>query len=118
MRGDSAACSCIENYIGVPPNCRPQCTINPECPPHLACMQQKCRDPCVGLCGLNAQCSVVNHQAVCTCVDGYNGNPFSVCEVIAKGESAKNNFLFLSFSFPYLQKLSPLACGRISAGKC
>lgn len=117
VRGDSSACSCIENYIGVPPNCRPQCTINPECPPHLACMQQKCRDPCVGLCGLNAQCTVVNHHAVCACVDGYSGNPFSVCEAIPEGESTKEQFfIFLSFFFSYLQ-ISSFACRR-SAGKC
>lgn len=86
VRGDSPACSCIENYIGLPPNCRPECTINPECPPQLACMQQKCRDPCVGLCGLNAQCSVVNHHAVCACAAGYTGNPFSACERTPEGE--------------------------------
>lgn len=86
VRGDSPACSCVENYVGLPPNCRPECTINPECPPQLACMQQKCRDPCVGLCGLNAQCSVVNHHAVCACLAGYTGNPFSACERVPEGE--------------------------------
>lgn len=86
VRNESFACSCQSNYIGVPPNCRPECTINPECPPHLACMQQRCRNPCNGVCGINAQCSVVNHNAVCSCYDNYQGDPFSLCQVIEKGE--------------------------------
>lgn len=115
VRGDSPACSCIENYIGLPPNCRPECTINPECPPQLACMQQKCRDPCVGLCGLNAQCSVVNHHAVCACIAGYSGNPFSACERVPEGEytQTRSLFFFVAISLP---QMSPFACG--AAGKC
>lgn len=119
VRGDSPACSCIANYIGVPPNCRPECTINPECPPHLACMQKKCRDPCVGLCGSNAQCSVVNHHAVCACAEGYTGNPFSTCEPVVKGEyTYKEKEFFVSFlSFFFSLRISPIACRR-KTGKC
>lgn len=88
-RGDSFACTCLPGYIGVPPNCRPECTINPECPPHQACMQQKCRDPCRGICGVNAQCTVVNHHASCSCLDSYSGDPFSQCSpIINTGEYA------------------------------
>jgi len=97
VRDDNPACSCIENYVGLPPNCRPECTINPECPPQLACMQQKCRDPCVGLCGPNAQCSVVNHHAICTCINGYTGNPFSACEQVPEGEYTTVMFYFFLF---------------------
>lgn len=86
VRGESPACSCSQNYIGVPPNCRPECTINPECATHLACIQQKCRDPCIGLCGVNARCSVVNHNAACVCADGFTGDPFSNCVAATKGE--------------------------------
>lgn len=99
MRGESPACSCLPNYIGIPPNCRPECTINPECPAHLACIQQKCRDPCVGLCGVNAQCSVVNHHAICTCVADYFGNAFSVCEPVLKGKSTYNFYITLALLF-------------------
>ena len=88
VRGDTFACSCMQNYVGVPPNCRPECTINPECPPHLACMQQRCRNPCDGICGVNAQCSVVNHNAVCSCNDNYRGDPFSLCQPAPKGKYA------------------------------
>lgn len=88
-RGDTFACSCLQGYIGVPPSCRPECTINPECPPHLACMQQKCRNPCNGICGVNAQCSVVNHHASCSCLENYSGDPFSQCSpIINTGEYA------------------------------
>ena len=82
VHGDVPACSCVPNYIGAPPNCRPECTINPECPPTLACINQRCVDPCTGSCGLNAVCSVVNHVAVCTCIQGYRGDPFASCTPI------------------------------------
>nr|CAD7425818.1 unnamed protein product [Timema monikensis] len=79
VRGESPACSCSPNYIGSPPNCRPECTINPECPSHLACVNQRCGDPCQGSCGTNARCSVVNHTPVCTCNPGHTGDPFNGC---------------------------------------
>lgn len=80
--GDSSACSCIQSYIGSPPNCRPECTINTECASNLACMNQKCGDPCPGSCGFNSRCSVINHTPVCTCETGYNGDPFQGCQRI------------------------------------
>lgn len=77
--GGSPSCSCSNNYIGSPPNCRPECTISSECSSNLACMQEKCKNPCVGACGLQAQCNVINHTPVCVCPDGYTGDPFSRC---------------------------------------
>lgn len=77
----SPSCSCLPTYIGSPPNCRPECTINSECPSNLACIQQKCRDPCPGACGSGAVCSVINHTPICTCPDGYTGDPFSYCQL-------------------------------------
>lgn len=79
VRGESPACSCLETYIGLPPNCRPECTINPECPSHLACINQKCRDVCTGSCGSNTVCNVVNHSPACSCIHGFTGDPFSNC---------------------------------------
>ena len=73
------ACSCVPGYIGPPPNCRPECVINSECPPNKACIQQKCGDPCVGACGINAKCDVANHNAICSCPYDYIGDPFSQC---------------------------------------
>lgn len=78
---DSPSCSCLSDYIGTPPNCRPECISNAECSNHLACLNQKCKDPCPGLCGSNAECRVVSHIAMCVCLTGYNGDPFTQCSV-------------------------------------
>lgn len=82
-----ARCTCIPPYIGNPyaGGCRPECVISADCPAHLACLVSHCRDPCPGVCGINAQCSVVNHLAVCSCLPGFTGDPFSSCrqEVVA-----------------------------------
>lgn len=77
--GGNPSCSCLPTYIGSPPNCRPECTVNPECPSNLACITQKCRDPCPGSCGTNARCNVINHTPICSCIEGYTGDPFSYC---------------------------------------
>lgn len=76
----AGSCSCIPNYYGDPyVQCRPECMMNNECPMHKACINMKCRDPCPGVCGSNAVCSVVNHSPICTCINGYKGNPFESC---------------------------------------
>lgn len=84
VRGESPACSCQPNFIGTPPNCRPECTINPECPSQLACINQKCKDPCPGSCGVNAECKVINHNTICSCVRGFTGDPFSGCSRVGE----------------------------------
>ncbi|XP_029680457.1 neurogenic locus notch homolog protein 3-like, partial [Formica exsecta] len=76
------ACSCLPNYIGVPPQCRPECILSSECKSHLACVNQRCSDPCPGSCGINAQCHVLNHLPVCTCMEGFTGDPFTQCSII------------------------------------
>lgn len=77
--GTQAACSCSPGYLGNPPNCRPECVTNQDCISSLSCINEKCTDPCPGSCGQNARCSVFNHVAVCTCLDGYKGDPFTSC---------------------------------------
>ena len=77
--GDSHTCTCLPNYFGAPPNCRPECTINSDCPSNRACINEKCRDPCPGSCGFSARCSVINHTPICTCLEGYTGDPFTNC---------------------------------------
>lgn len=69
--------------LGAPPNCRPECLIHADCPTRLACLQSKCRDPCTGSCGFNARCTVINHQPVCSCEPGYQGDPFNGCNAVA-----------------------------------
>lgn len=75
----SASCSCLPEYTGAPPSCRPECMINAECLSNLACIREKCRDPCPGSCGAGAICNVINHTPVCTCPEGYTGDPFTSC---------------------------------------
>lgn len=80
--GELPACSCLPNYIGRSPNCRPECTLNAECPSNLACINEKCQDPCLGSCGINSICTVIKHNPVCSCKNGYTGDPFSSCTEI------------------------------------
>lgn len=87
-----ATCSCASSFIGAPPNCRPECRENSECPSQLSCINQKCGDPCPNTCGINARCNVKNHSPVCTCMTGYRGDPFKQCLPICK------KTLFLSLS--------------------
>lgn len=77
-----AACSCLPNYIGRSPNCRPECSINSECPGNLACLNEKCRDPCPGSCGIATTCIVLNHSPICQCEIGFTGDPFVGCSAI------------------------------------
>lgn len=79
--GGSPSCSCLEIYIGSPPNCRPECTVHSDCPSNRACMNEKCRDPCTGSCGTGAECNVINHTPICNCLAGYTGDPFTYCQV-------------------------------------
>lgn len=76
---NQAVCSCLPDYIDSPPGCRPECTVNQECPTIQACVNQKCTDPCPGVCASNAQCQVKNHSPICSCRPGYTGDPFSRC---------------------------------------
>lgn len=85
LKGNMPSCSCLPNYIGVPPNCRPECVINTECSSELACINQKCRDPCPGSCGYNSNCKVLNHVPICSCQEGYTGDPFVQCNLKPEG---------------------------------
>jgi len=88
---DQAACTCLKNYIGIPPNCRAECVVNTDCPSNQACISEKCRDPCIGSCGQNADCRVQNHIPICLCQSGYSGDPFTLCTLI-KGAYFHINF--------------------------
>lgn len=73
-------CECLPGYSGNPnEGCRPECILNSECPRDKYCLRNKCTDPCPSVCGLNAQCTVVNHIPVCNCIAGYEGDPFAGC---------------------------------------
>lgn len=94
------SCSCLQSYIGSPPNCRPECSVNSDCLSNQACIREKCQDPCPGSCGILAQCSVNNHVPICTCPEGYTGDPFTNC--ILQPVARKNFFLNLSLKLSYL----------------
>lgn len=74
-----AVCSCILGYLGTPPSCRPECVVSSECSPTRSCVNYKCTDPCLGSCGLNARCEVINHSPICSCQPGQTGDPFKSC---------------------------------------
>ena len=60
---------------------KPECRSDPECPFHLACIQEKCKDPCqTSTCGVNAECKAKNHRAICVCIYGFVGDPYTICE--------------------------------------
>lgn len=73
-------CTCPVGYEGnAYVECRPECTINSDCTLNLACINQRCIDPCPGTCGFNTQCHVLSHHPSCVCLPGYTGNPYSRC---------------------------------------
>lgn len=82
---DNAVCSCLPGFQGVASGtigCRPECVISPDCPRNRACVNNKCVDPCPGVCGYLAVCHVVNHSPICSCPPQYNGDPFVECQQI------------------------------------
>jgi hypothetical protein len=82
-KNGNAICSCPPDYQGDPYTfCRPECVLNGDCPNDKACQRLKCVDPCPGTCGASADCRVVNHVPVCTCAQGYTGDPFSGCRPV------------------------------------
>lgn len=99
--GGSPSCSCLPNFLGTPPSCRPECTINSECGSQQACINQKCRDPCPGSCGINTLCFVRAHTPICTCQTGFTGDPFVVCNPIPPppAKSKTLNYDFYKFRF-------------------
>lgn len=74
-----SVCSCLPEFRGSPPNCRPECVVSTECAADKTCKNQKCVSPCPGTCGQNSECRVINHSPICTCKDRYTGDPFSSC---------------------------------------
>ena len=84
--GSRCDCSCLPGMLGSPPNCKPECQFNKDCPREKTCSNNKCVDPCPGLCGYNADCRVRMHVPVCICKPGYTGDPFTQCQrITSKG---------------------------------
>lgn len=99
-----AVCSCLPTYIGSPPSCRPECLTNSECAIQLACINQKCVDPCANICGSHAICRVIRHNPICSCQNGFTGDPFSNCYPVPgmlKINQSKSPFLIYHFIISY-----------------
>ena len=98
-RNNAASCKCIADYIGNPyVECKPECVVNAECPRDKACVNQKCKDPCPGVCGAYAYCTATNHNAVCQCEPGYTGNAFVACQRITTSKSSDLKLLIFTIS--------------------
>ena len=54
------------------------CEADEECPLDKACHNTLCVNPCQ--CGINAECTVINHKPLCYCPPGYSGNPEVECQ--------------------------------------
>ena len=55
----------------------PGCVTDTDCPTDRACDRGACVFPCgYDPCAKYATCINVNHQAVCTCIAGYKGDPY------------------------------------------
>ena len=86
-QGNRCICECERGFFGDPfTGCRRECEYNRDCATSLACENYKCVDPCQrGLCGINAECSVQNHNAICQCIPGHFGDPFTRCSKLLLG---------------------------------
>ncbi|KAH8305544.1 hypothetical protein KR018_004581, partial [Drosophila ironensis] len=81
-------CECPESQVpDASGECRqlvlqspPGCESDQDCPDQEACIHRQCRNPCN--CGTNAICQVTQHRAVCSCQDGFEGNPYAACRSI------------------------------------
>lgn len=86
-RDGAGSCTCLPEYFGDPyTGCRPECVQNSDCDKSRACVNNKCKNPCLGTCGINAECRVQNHSPICLCFDGYTGDPSTHCEFIEIGK--------------------------------
>lgn len=80
-------CNCLDNLVGNPPYCRPECVHNSECQSDLACVNNVCNDPCQNACGRRAKCFVQDHSPICSCEEGFDGNPYINCQTIRSNYS-------------------------------
>ena len=89
--GNFPRCSCQKGYKGLPPTCRPECVVNSDCPVQSACINQNCQNPCIGICGTDAECRVISHNPVCSCRPQFTGDPLSHCIPASKRKHPKNS---------------------------
>ena len=78
-------CLCPEGYQGEPSKkcSKSVCSRDEDCEPDQHCSSDgACRIPCLepGVCGVNAQCRVINRRPQCSCPPGYVGNAHVECK--------------------------------------
>lgn len=68
---------CHAVIVPIPPGC----VSDNDCSNSEACINRLCRSPCSD-CGTNADCYVQNHRAICSCRNGFDGNPNIACHTV------------------------------------
>lgn len=69
----------IGSIVNAIPKGKIECDSSDDCPSINVCISKSCVDPCPGICGLKANCIAEDHIPICSCPDGYNGDPFIAC---------------------------------------
>ncbi|GBN12717.1 Fibrillin-2 [Araneus ventricosus] len=72
---------CGAGHICENNRCIDACRTYHSCPYDKDCINKRCQDPCsfFGACGTNAICHTNDHKAICTCEQGYTGDPKRSC---------------------------------------
>lgn len=65
------------------------CQTDSECSLDEKCLKGQCLGPCEvkDACGMNAKCTAINHDKLCSCPEGFTGSPDVEC---FRGRSKKN----------------------------
>ncbi|KAK0169400.1 hypothetical protein PV327_011599 [Microctonus hyperodae] len=56
------------------------CENSTSCRMSEKCILELCRNPCPGSCGINAICTVLEHEPKCRCPKCYEGDALVKCE--------------------------------------
>ena len=78
---------------------RPECTADPDCPQDQACINERCINPCIidNPCAPQARCTARAHHPVCTCPEGYGGDPYRQCYRRMYNDNLEHNFILFTF---------------------
>lgn len=80
----SFTCICVNGTVleQISGNCRipGECSNDDDCSYETKCHNNRCTNPCDKLtCGVNAVCSVFNHNPICECKQDSQGDPYKEC---------------------------------------
>lgn len=99
--GEYFECTCPPGMFGNPyVECRYECVVDSDCARNRACERNKCIDPCEGVCGERAECHVIMHRPVCTCVPGFTGDAYTACNPVKV--TSKHDLLLTLYCMLYL----------------